>query len=170
MCEVKVCSQCHRKLPIEDFINDEGREVRKCVRCREIQKEYRIKNKERLALKAKIYRKKYYSEHREELCRKARTYYWEHTEQSAIRHKEYSKLNRDSIKKKHKEWETRNIEKIREYERRRSINRVSELQPKYIRGILKQQGFNPEDITPDLIEIKRAIIQINRKVKQSKTE
>ena len=120
--------------------------------------------------KIKEYRKKYYSEHREELCRKARTSYWEHTEQSAIRHKEYSKLNRDSIKEKHKEWVACNIEKIRERERDRSIKRTNELQPKYIRQLLKQQGFNPEDITLDLIEIKRAIIQINRKVKQSKTE
>ena len=53
-----MCNQCHRKLPIDYFISKNGREIKICMRCQEQQREYRIKNKEKLSLQSKLYREK----------------------------------------------------------------------------------------------------------------
>ena len=193
MCEVKVCNVCGCKFPIEFFISVySGREIGACSRCQETKRKYRLKNRDKLLILGKEYRNKhkeelsqkqklrYNNNKREHLARMQR-YYQANKERLLLYAQEYRKTNKDRIKeylkatkqeryKTHNEWCKRNQDKIKQWREYYSFQRTNNLPSYYIRQILKGQGFNPEDITPDLIEIKQAIIQINRKVKQSKTE
>lgn len=66
---------------------------------------------------------------------------------------------------KQREWKIenkeRNIEKNRSWERKRK----REMMDSYLRTLLTKQGIQKEGITPEILEIKKTIIQIKRKIK-----
>jgi len=68
---------------------------------------------------------------------------------------------------KRREWKIenkeRNIKKNRTWERKRK----SEMMNSYLRRLLTMQGIQKEWITPELLDIKKTILQIKRKIKQN---
>lgn len=52
--------------------------------------------------------------------------------------------------------------KLRKYYKKRSVD---DLLPYYIKDRLVQAGFARDEVTPELIELKRAMLQLHRKVK-----
>jgi hypothetical protein len=45
---LKPCTQCFLDKPIKEFMNDKGRELKHCARCREIRNNWRAKRMENL--------------------------------------------------------------------------------------------------------------------------
>ena len=41
----------------------------------------------------------------------------------------------------------------------------TELKDVYVKGFLKKEGFSNEDMTPELIEMKRQQLKLNREIK-----
>lgn len=68
----------------------------------------------------------------------------------------------ENNKEKAKEWRKNNKEKVKQYD-----NKVREnCCPYYITANLKKQGFNKEQITPELIEENANIIKVKRIIKK----
>lgn len=92
---MKKCTRCHVLKDEREFINDKGKIVGKCKRCREYRKEYYERNKDY----AKEYAKEYYESNKEQIK--------EHRERNKDRIKEYRERNKDWIKEQKKEYNRR---------------------------------------------------------------
>ena len=71
-----------------------------------------------------------------------------------IKQKEYNQTHTFYRKR----WRENNPEKMKKY----NENKVKLLKKSYVVDLLLRMGFNREDITPELIETERAIIQTKR--------
>ena len=99
--------------------------------------------------------RKYYQENKDSLKEKANEYYKKNKEKVKKRGVEYRKNNKDKIKKKQENYKKRNAE----LEKIRAIN----LTDRYIRRLLvKNFGFKNNEITKELIDIKKTQIKILR--------
>ena len=81
------------------------------------------------------------------------------------RQKEYYKENAEQIKEYQKEYAKKNAERIKEHKKEYRKN----LSDGYIKQEFKHQGYPPNQITPELIEVKRLIIKTKRLCKTSQS-
>lgn len=93
---MKKCTQCRKLKDEREFINDKGKVVKKCIKCREYMKVYRERNKEYY----KEYMKEYSEEHREQIKEYKKEYMKEYD-------KEYRKRNKVYYKEYRKEYNSR---------------------------------------------------------------
>lgn len=111
---VKTCTKCGGEFPVtkEYFRAAKSSKDgfrRECKSCQDIQgKEYREKNKEKIAEKKKVY----YEENKDELLEKSRKWHSENKDKASIRSKEYRKNNHDEILKKQRLHYQENRDKI----------------------------------------------------------
>ena len=99
---MKKCTKCGVLKDEKEFIDDKGKVVKMCRRCREYNKEYYERNKEQI--------KEYYERNKEQI----KEYY----ERNKERKKEYKKEYYERNKERKKEYYERNKEQIKEYKRR----------------------------------------------------
>ena len=76
--------------------------------------------------------------------------------------RKYRKENRDKALR----WTTKWLKNNPEWLKAREKKAVSELNDSYVRKLLKRQIGNNKRIDDELLEIKKTIIQIKRKIKQ----
>lgn len=93
---MKECTTCRKLKDEREFINDKGKVVKKCIKCREYMKVYRERNKEYY----KEYMKEYSEEHREQIKEYKKEYMKEYD-------KEYRKRNKVYYKEYRKEYNSR---------------------------------------------------------------
>ena len=83
--------------------------------------------------------------------------------------KEYHKKNAEQIKEYQKEWRKNNAEHIKEQKKEYNKEYSKNLSDGYIKRELKNKGYPPNQITPELIEVKRLIIKTKRLCKTSQS-
>lgn len=109
---------------------------------------YYEKNKEKITQQTKDYRNK----NLDKVLIREREYYHKHKEEQRPKRQEYRKLNRAYI----------NAD---------SVKRIARLDDYYVRTLLKtKNGFKTEEITPELIELKRATVKLKRLIKSYENE
>ena len=117
-------------------------------------KEYRLKNKEKISERKKEYRLK----NKEKISEKDKEYRLKNKEKISEKAKEYRLKNKEKISKRMKEYVAKNIELYRRYNRKKT-ECVSDY---YVKRILLQTGFIEEQISPELIELKRITLKTER--------
>lgn len=183
--ETKVCSKCLVEKPLSEYYKDKRRMygiTSQCKQCMYItSRKYVINNKEKIN---KI--KKLWAELNSDKIKKARLD-WEkkHPDNLKAKAQKYRKKNPDKVKKWRTDWINRKPEnktKVKNYLKlyskdygKKNNEKIKalctyqrdELYYCYINAKLKRQGFKKEDITPELIEVKRLLIKIKRLCKTS---
>ena len=114
---------------------------------REYKRRYREANKERILAREKAYREA-------------------NKERVAIKNKKYREANKDKIKAIQKTYREANRKKESARQRDWERANIKAIGASYCANRLKKQGFTPDQITPELIEVKRQLIKINRTIKQ----
>jgi hypothetical protein len=120
---------------------------------------YRLKNKDKIkayqANWAKVNREKiaaqkakYYAENKEEIAAKGAKYRAENKEKKAATNAKWAKENRATVKASQVKWETEDRKKLSD---------------RYIKKLLiRQTAINKECIPPELVQLKREQIKLNR--------
>lgn len=125
-------------------------------------REYREAHKEEIKLRKQSYyyanwdrirlgRKEYYEANKQEILSKQIVFYNDNRERILLQHKDYRDRNKDAL----------NLQKRLSYQKLPDYIFISEL---------KNQGFDTKDITPDLIELKRAIRKLNKLINSHENE
>ena len=140
--ETKKCGKCGEVKPISEFFkhkNTKDRMFPQCKCCmKKIKEEYRKKHPE----KTKEYRKKHQKEIKEY-------------------RKEYRKKHPEKTKESQKEYRKKYQKKLKEYQEECRKN----LHPSYVKKELKRLGYTKEEITPELIEVKKETLKTKRLIK-----
>lgn len=141
--ETKICRQCEMLKNVNDFYTKHAM----CKNC------------------AKLESKKYNQENKEKRHEIQKRYYQKNKERISIKKKEYQKKyhleNRETLK----EYSKKKYHENKEYYKKYTKEIINSLHPQYLKFILKQKGFNKNDIesNPMLIELQRAIT-INKRL------
>jgi hypothetical protein len=113
--EIKICNRCKRELPIGEYYKDKSRcdgLQSACKSCfSEMGREYRQKNKEKIAEK----NREYYQQNKEKTAEVKREYYQQNKEKIAERGRKYYQQNKEKIAEKNREYYQENKEKKRKY-------------------------------------------------------
>ncbi len=147
MLEMKKCSKCGEFKAPHMFYKDKTKKDLLSNWCKKCKKEYRAiyheKNKERISQTNKKYKEK---------------------------NKERISQTNKKYKEKNKEKEKRYIQKYTEENKEALIlkdrKRIEMMSNYYIVKTLRQQGIPKDQIAPELIELKRAILKVKRAIKQ----
>lgn len=160
--ETKRCSKCGEEKELNKFPtynkNNKCYFRSYCKECkREMNKNWRNANPERV----KELKNKWYKENPEKVREMGNKWVSNNREKSrAIKHK-WERANIEKVKIKNEKWKNDNPDKVNTARKRRRENCVDS----YIKDILIAHGFPKEQITPELIELKRMIIKTKRKIK-----
>ena len=125
------------------------------------------------------YNRKYYTENSEKIKARIAKYCTENPEKEKIRRTLYYKENTERVKAASAEYVAKNTEKEKircakyrvenkEKIKLRSVKDITLLSDSYIRRALVVQGFKNEQITPELIELKRITLKTTRLCRQLK--
>ncbi len=178
---MKKCNKCGEVLPLHMFNKKKDTKDKLAPWCKECarknNKVYRDKNKEKIRKKNKAYYKEnkeeiiennkaYREENKEEMKKKAKVYYEENKEEKREKAKAYYEENKEEMIEKGRVYYRENKEEMREKGR----ERVLKLPDYYVRMCLKSQGIDASLITPELIELKRAILKVTRIIKQKESK
>ena len=102
------------------------------------------------------------------LCKKENNRRWQKENENSARQKRYRDNNREAIKKSKERWDSKNRDKIRERLKKNALKNRKQLTSPYIICLLTNQGFFPDQITPELIELKREQLEMTRLARQLK--
>ena len=149
----KKCTKCGEVKPLDLFYahkstkDGRGSQCKECVR--ESARKWKLENPE----KARESFRKWRLENLEKRRESFRKWYLKNSEKT---------------KERARKWQLENPEKARGYDRK-WVDRLSD---GYVTKLIKQSGLPPEIIedNPELIELKRLQIQLNRKINQKKKE
>lgn len=112
---MKKCNNCHVFKDDENFINENGKELKTCERCRkkarERSKKYYRDNLEKVKERHREYGKKYYYENIEKEKIRYEKYKENHKESILRKQKEYRELNRERGRQRGREYYVKNTEK-----------------------------------------------------------
>jgi len=113
--QTKICTTCNKEKELLLFSKDKSTNDGLCYKCKECTKEYKkqykINNRETIAIGNKKYRENNLNKVKET----KRIHYIKHKEYIRKKHKEYYIKNAGDIQNKAKEYRDENKEKIREY-------------------------------------------------------
>lgn len=170
---MKKCHKCGKEKPEQEFRLRKGKTNNQspylnseCILCEKAWKrKYRTENKERIARERKEYRKKYPEKGKSQ---RAKEYYSKNSNLIKKRVNEYRKNNKAQISENRKAAYSRNLQKWREYNNRRYRFNADQVTEAYAAMLLRSQGHPNKDIkaNPDLVEIKRIQIKIERYAKE----
>jgi len=166
---MKVCSTCKIEKELTEFHKKLNYLQSLCKNCQSIYlKKYRLKNKEILKEKSKIYvennkeiikqkqkesHKKYYLENKEIIKEKNKIYQKENNRIEY--HKQYRLKNKEKIKEYHKQHNLNNRDKKNEYyKNKRLLDNLFDLKIRIrqsIRVTLKRQNFNKNSKTSEIL-------------------
>jgi predicted secreted protein len=108
----------------------------------------------------------YYKTNKNKITQKVKEYYCKNFDVKQAYQKKYFKTNRDYLRQKHKEWIAKNKVKYHEYHKNYRKYASSTLSDVYIKTTLATTlGLKADQITPEMIDIKRKQLIITRKLK-----
>lgn len=193
--ETKRCSKCGRELPLSDFGRDKyNKDGLKC-KCKHCEKEYREQNKDKIkawqqayhqTTEFKEWQKEYYKRDyvREKTKVFNQNYYknvqkvQRNTDEGIVKRKLQDKAYRQTDKYKNRTRAYRGTDKYRNWQkeynqseigiersRRHDAKDRDNLNDRYIKKVLRQCGVSNELITQDIIDFKRAHLQLQREIK-----
>ena len=110
------------------------------------------------------YMRKYRAENPEKIKSKKAKYRAENAEKIKSYRAKWGAENPEKIKASKAEWFAKNAEK----EKARRAKSIAELKDGYVEERLRSQGFKSEQITPELIELKRITLKTTRLCRQLK--
>ena len=110
------------------------------------------------------YDRKYRLENAEKIKTHNARYYSENTEKIKTANVKYRAANPEKCKAYRAKWRENNPEKVKA----KNDKYTTELKDAYIKAMLRQQGFKNEQITPELIELKRITLKTTRLCRQLK--
>lgn len=184
--EYKVCSQCKEKLPIRLFRIKADKPCRMCVVCEyKYNRDIYIKNMKTIKQYRKAHRLKDGVRERERERRKI----WEENNQDKVL--AYNEKSKERKRRRQDEWRKNNKELVKQQkelyiQKLKSDPQRYELykskQAEYarkaraefknftIRALLRMEGFKNEDITNDMIILKRAQLKLDKLIKSYENE
>lgn len=111
---MKKCTKCRKLKDDKEFINERGKVVKNCTKCREYHRQYFNENKERLReqmkehyARNKVYYKEQRKEYRERNKEQIVEYKKEYYERNKEQMKEYRERNKEYYKEYKKEYDRR---------------------------------------------------------------
>ena len=165
---MKVCTKCGEEKDESEF-KKSGNQCKECICI--VQKEYRQRNRQRIAL----YRANYYKKNKSRLIKRAiewqketEFYKKRKNKQSDIKkRKEWVKNNQDKVNGYKKKWQRLNPEKVKAKE----TNLRLSLSDSYVNEKLRRRGFKKEMVQccPELRETLKIIIKTQRLWRKSQT-
>lgn len=165
----KRCSKCGEVKALEEFRREARNKDGRCSSCkmcaRAPEKKYYEENRETVLAK----RKRYYEENRETVLAKQKRYREENPERVRARRKRYYKKNRETVLARGKRYCEDNPESVRARQERYRKRSAKRLDDAYVRKVLTHGTLLTfGDIPKDLIEAKRAQLQLLRAVEGGK--
>jgi len=181
---MKICIKCEIEKDLSDFSNRKDSPDGKrndCKLCGSIRQkknylnniidrkakstEYYFNNKKRIT----EYKKEYSKNNRDKINanrrewykknpEKSREYYDNNIDSIKVRQKKYRAENKEKISKDNKKWRDDNHEYLKDLHQRKR----DELQPSYVAQSMR---MSVRDLTPEILETKRNIIQLKRELK-----
>ena len=126
--------------------------------------------KEHLRFKARVCTRKYRKNHPDRVVESGKKYHTNHPEKLTLKRKLYYAKHSGKERINNKLWKENNKEYCNKYNRERSKKECETLSDAYIISVISKTDISPSTIKvyPELIEIKRTLISINRKLKESK--
>jgi hypothetical protein len=146
---VKTCTSCHKELAAttENFYLEPRGKFGLFSKCKKCKSEYAKKYDQKNKIKLAQYHKKY-------------------NEENKIKIAQYNKKYRqeNKIKKTKYDKKYRQENKIKENERGKKYDKkqIKNLGTRYLKSLLRHQGFSNNQITPEIIELKLIIIKTKR--------
>lgn len=92
------------------------------------------------------------------ICKRIKSLEYESRPETKARRKKYNHDNKEKLSFTSNTWNKAHPERIKAYNNKK----VKSLLKGYITSLLVNRGFNRKDITPELIETERTIIQTKR--------
>jgi len=162
----KKCSKCGEIKPFEEFYKDKSHKdgyrsiCKKCIK--ENNKKWYEENKEYM----KEYNKKWYEENKENWNKYVKKYREENREYLKEINKKYYEENRDSRNEYNKKYREENREYWNEYNKKYHKEYRKNLKDSYIKALIHRQTKAPfSEITEEMIQLKRALLLVHRKLK-----
>lgn len=180
MSGVKTCRSCAETRSLEEFSRRGDTKAgyrSECKACSvKRQQEYYAKNKERVLAKNKEWYvsnrakvsayNRTYREHRPEQVKAAkRNWYLANQDRCAEQYRERYKRDQERIDRANAEWKAANKERRRAAANRYARKAVVELTDHYVRTSMR---LSAADAAPELIELKRAHLLLQRALKEAK--
>lgn len=166
--KTKTCTKCGEEKPLTEFYYCKKRAYldTQCKRCfNERAKKYRKQNKEQISLM----RKKYRESHKDLIKEQKRIYERNNKEKVYLRKTKYRKNNIERCRANSKRYRSKHKEKCRVRSKNRALFARQNLRDPYIRQILRlKYGLSTEDINPEMIQIEREFVAVNRLLRQKK--
>ena len=131
---------------------------------KEYNRKYYAANKE----KALENRRKYYEANKEREFENRRKYYEANKEKDLANARKWRETNKEKVAEYSRKWAEANPEKAKASVKKFNVLYKAELRDPYVKQILRQQGFKSEQITPELIELKRITLKTKRLCRQLK--
>ena len=172
--ETKVCPKCGIELPLSDFNNNRSQKDGKAVQCRycckEYNKEYYEKNKEK--------RKEYLAKNKEKIKEQKKEYFAKNKEKIKEKRKEYNKeysiKNKEKIKEYQKEYRKENKEKLKEYGKKYNENnkeKIKDYKKDYReKNKEKLKEYNKEYYEKNKEKVKEKVKECREKNKERRNE
>lgn len=177
---MKVCSKCKIEKEESEF---RKRDKKKsglfawCTPCEvEYKSHYYIINREKIKNKSKEYgrkhkpqkkqyRKEYYQKNKEKILLKSMEYVIDHRDRVRVNKRKWAENNKDRTSKTKTDWYIKNKEMVLKEDKERRDS----LSDSYIVRNLKNLGVTENFIeyNPEIIDVKRTILKITRKIKQN---
>ena len=147
----KCCTKCSATKPITEFAprRDGKYGVRAdCTVCRT------------------AYSKAQYAANKEAVNAACREYYAATRDSQLTRMKNWREVNPEKVYAANKSWRARHPDKVAEYRARHDKPAGINTYDRYVRSLLRRRnGFRQEDITPELLEVRRLQLLIRRELK-----
>ena len=164
----KKCTKCGEVKALDLFSNRKTGKDGKNSQCKECAKEatreWRLENPE----KAREATRKWYLKNVEKERERFREWRLENPEKVREATRKWRLENPEKARERFRKWRLENPEKVREYGREWRDS----LSDGYVTSLLKASGLPPEIIedNPEIVELKRLQIKLNRKINQKKKE
>jgi 5-methylcytosine-specific restriction endonuclease McrA len=140
----KTCTKCGEWKIFERFSKNKGNKDGFLYQCKECEKRYLQKNKERIKERDKQYRQK----NKEQIIERRKKHYQKNAEQIKEQTKQYREDNKERIKEYKKQYWQDNNERFKKY-RQNNIKRIKEYHKKYYKnnydifyqGVVKRRSY-----------------------------
>jgi len=124
---VKTCSKCGETKPIDEFVKNGNI----CLIChRQFQKEYRLKNPDKI----KEWHRKYRHKNKDKINEQGKKYYLKNKNKINERERERYLKDKDQINERHKEYRLKNIDKLNEYSKEYYLENKDKIREYYLKN------------------------------------
>ena len=172
----RICKKCGEEKEIEEFVkskgcyHDRGWACKQCIikyrrEWRKTSLKYKASSKAYSQTeKAKRARAKYAKTPQSKASKEK--YEQKNGEKKRNRVKQYRKNNIDKVLLRERKWRANNKKIIKMASKKYNKRIISALSDTYIRGQISKRGLARENITPQMIELKRELILFHRLLKE----